>query len=115
MRLESNRRLCYKPSFIMKCNPTALLFFLLLTLLFAGAEEREFKPRVVIPRAFPAIVEPGAVSLKEADGTLVTDEELVLGVVVGNEARAYPINTLTGPRREIINDQLGGQAIAATW
>lgn len=99
----------------MKCNQSALLFLLLLVSQLARAEEREFNPRVVIPRAFPAIVEPDVVSLKKADGSLVTDEELVLGVVVGKEARAYPINTLTGPRREIINDQLGGQAIAATW
>jgi hypothetical protein len=39
----------------------------------------------------------------------------VLGVVVGKEARAYPINMLTNPTREIINDKLGGRAIAATW
>jgi hypothetical protein len=45
----------------------------------------------------------------------VTDNELVLGVVVNGEARAYPINMLTGPSREIINDTLGGTAIAATW
>ena len=48
-------------------------------------------------------------------GRFVKDEELVLGVVVKGEARAYPINMLTSPRREIINDKLGGQAIAATW
>jgi hypothetical protein len=100
----------------MKCNQTALLFLIPLALqLAAGADEREFNPRVVIPRVFRAIVEPDVVSLKKADGSLVKNEELVLGVVVGKEARAYPINTLTGPRREIINDQLGGQAIAATW
>ncbi len=43
------------------------------------------------------------------------DKELVLGVVVNGEARAYPINMLTGPSREIINDSLGGRDIAATW
>lgn len=41
--------------------------------------------------------------------------ELVIGVVVGGQARAYPINMLTGPHREIINDTLGNRAIAATW
>ena len=45
----------------------------------------------------------------------VVGNELVLGVVVNGKARAYPINMLTGPAREIINDQLGGAAIAATW
>ena len=37
----------------------------------------------------------------------VRDNELVLGVSVGGAARAYPINMLTGPRREIVNDRLG--------
>jgi hypothetical protein len=46
---------------------------------------------------------------------VVRPNELVLGVVVEGKARAYPINMLTGPRREIINDELGGKAIAATW
>lgn len=45
----------------------------------------------------------------------VYPEELVLGVVINGEARAYPINMLTGSLREIINDRLGGRAIAATW
>ena len=52
-------------------------------------------------------------------GAEVTDqvypEEIVLGVVIDGQARAYPLNMLTGPDREIINDQLGGRAIAATW
>ena len=30
-------------------------------------------------------------------------------------ARAYPINMLTGPHREIINDKIGETAFAATW
>jgi hypothetical protein len=34
---------------------------------------------------------------------------------VKGESRADPINMLTGPQREIINDRLGGRAIAATW
>lgn len=41
--------------------------------------------------------------------------ELVIGVAIKDQARAYPINMLTGPRREIINDFLGGESIAATW
>lgn len=45
----------------------------------------------------------------------VRDEELVLGVFVGSEARAYPLNMLCGPSREIVNDTLGGTPIAATW
>ncbi len=41
--------------------------------------------------------------------------DLVIGVVVGDEARAYPINFLIGPRNEIVNDKLGGNPLAVTW
>jgi len=75
-------------------------------------EPPEFAPRVVIPRAFPAIKDAPVSSAADAD---LADNELVLGVVVNGEARAYPINMLTGPKREIINDQLGERRIAATW
>lgn len=73
-----------------------------------------FQPKTVIPNAFDAIVKPKAVSCEEAAQTL-QPEELVLGIEVNGEARAYPINMLTGPQREIINDELGGESIAATW
>ncbi len=73
----------------------------------------EFTPlQVVSP--FPVIQEPETIPGKEVKEQ-VLESELVLGVVVGEEARAYPINMLTGPSREIINDSLGGQWIAATW
>lgn len=48
-------------------------------------------------------------------GETLNPSELVLGVTVGEQSRAYPINMLTGPSREILNDTLGGLAIAATW
>jgi len=74
----------------------------------------DFHPITVIIRPFPAITRIPTISAKDAAGK-IGDSELVLGVVVGKEARAYPINMLTGPRREILNDKLGGKAIAATW
>ena len=43
------------------------------------------------------------------------DGELVLGIVINGEQRAYPINIMTGPDREIFNDELGGRKITATW
>ena len=73
----------------------------------------EFNPKRVV-RPFDPIQNPELVSAQEA-GELVRDDELVLGVVVNKEARAYPINMLTNPTREIINDKVGGRAIAATW
>ncbi len=47
--------------------------------------------------------------------TEMEPNELVLSVSIEGQHRAYPINMLTGPRREIINDNLGGKSIAATW
>ncbi len=73
----------------------------------------QFQPTRVIPPQ-RAIKTAPVVKADRVHGQ-VTDAELVLGVVVKGEARAYPINMLTGPSREIINDTLGGQAIAATW
>ena len=45
----------------------------------------------------------------------IRPNELVLAVSINGKHRAYPINMLTGPRREIINDTVGGRNIAATW
>ena len=87
---------------------------LILTSRQAVSEDRPpFQPRVLMsPRR--AIV--SAPVLKAADvQQQVLDSELVLGVVVNGKSRAYPINMLTGPSREIIIDQLGGSAIAASW
>jgi hypothetical protein len=76
---------------------------------------RVFNPRVVIKRPFRAIVSAPVVAAGDITDAVVKDDELVLGVTEGDESRAYPINMLCGPRREIINDELGGRSIAATW
>jgi len=82
--------------------------------------DMRFRPRKVV-REFPAIDVTSPASQRKHIRTAkqaaqqLNDKELVLGVVVGGQARAYPINMLTGPVREIINDRLGGRAIAATW
>lgn len=79
-----------------------------------GAEEAlVFNPVRVVPSQ-SAITDAPVISASEVNKE-VYDKELVLGVVVNGEARAYPINMLTGPSREIINDTLGGRAIAASW
>ena len=72
-----------------------------------------FRPFQVVP-PFPAITN-APVRLASSVTDQVSDSELVLGLELNGEARAYPINMLTGPDREIINDRLGGVAIAATW
>ncbi|MBC8290324.1 MAG: DUF3179 domain-containing protein [Planctomycetes bacterium] len=76
-------------------------------------EDLPFNPRkLMTPRR--AIVDAKFLKAGEVKDEVVGNE-LVLGVVVNGKARAYPINMLTGPSREIVNDQLGGSAIAATW
>ncbi len=76
------------------------------------SEELEFAPRQVIDKRFPAIKSPPR---RPAGKARMRDDELLIGVLLNGEACAYPINMLTGPTREIINDKVGGRAIAATW
>ena len=107
--MEFDRRLLYLP----RAKSKLTLPFLLLGVLLIPISADEFRPRKVA-NAFPAITKPKIVTVDEAK-RFVEGNELVLGVVIGQEARAYPINMLTNPTREIINDRLGGRAIAATW
>jgi hypothetical protein len=68
--------------------------------------------QVVSPGAIPAITEPTYVSGEDADGQM-SDNEPVLGVVIDGKARAYSLWHLDA--HEIVNDQLAGVALAATW
>ena len=71
-----------------------------------------YEPRQVLRKPIRPITDPRIVASEASD---VAPNELVIGVVVDSEARAYPVNMLTGPEREIINDTLAGRNIAATW
>jgi hypothetical protein len=64
--------------------------------------------------AYPPITEFPVVKVREADDAL-NPSELVLGVTIQGQSRAYPINRITGPTREVLNDRLGGVPIAMTW
>ena len=83
-----------------------------LTTIDAQYSDDSYTPRKVLPVPMKAITNPAILPGKEAE---IADNELVIGVRINGEARAYPINQRTGPTREIINDTLGGTAIAATW
>ena len=72
-----------------------------------------FRPTRAVPQ-MPPIVDAPLVTADDLTQPLAANDH-VLGVVIGDEARAYPLNMLTGPQREIINDTLGGERIAATW
>ena len=81
--------------------------------LAAQDKDPDFKPRRAVD-PFSPITEFPVKRVREARDAL-DPSELVIGVTVDKQARAYPVNMLTGPQREILNDTLGGKAIAATW
>ena len=48
-----------------------------------------------------------------ADQVKLSDDDIVLGVVIDGEAKAYPIRVLN--YTEMVNDELAGIPILATW
>ncbi len=68
----------------------------------------------------PALVDPPAMTAEELAafnaahrGKFVVAEDLVIGVALGGEARAYPLRLLDW--HEVAHDTLGGRPIAVTW
>ncbi len=61
---------------------------------------------------FPLNVNPELISAGQAE---IGDDDLVMGIVHNGEARAYPVNYMNGPTNEVVNDVLGGTAIAPSW
>ena len=61
---------------------------------------------------FPALIEPHFISAQEADSWLA-DSARVLGLRIGDEIKAYPIELLT--RHEVVNDVVGGEPIFAAY
>ena len=75
--------------------------------------EREYEiVSLLPPDAIPSISNPKFVSAEEA-GDDYGPDELVLGVEIDGDARAYSIPLLS--RHEIVNDVVGGKPIAVTW
>jgi hypothetical protein len=64
------------------------------------------------PDAIPSIDDPQFYGIEEADEEYQPDE-LVLGIALDGQARAYSVSLLSS--REIVNDTLAGQPIAVTW
>ena len=58
-----------------------------------------------------AIYKPQFMTAREA--AFIPDKLPVIGVSSGHDAKAYPVPLMS--RVEIVNDQVGGRAIAATW
>ncbi|MDX1435421.1 MAG: DUF3179 domain-containing protein [Anaerolineales bacterium] len=67
----------------------------------------------LLPRdSIQSIDEPIYESSAEAD-RVVDPDERVIGLIINGDARAYPINILSN--HEIVNDVVGGEAVAITW
>ena len=77
-----------------------------------GVFEADTMYTVLPPDAIPAIREPEYVQGAEADAQMAPDEP-VIGVSLGDEAVCW--STWHLDRHEIVNDHVGGRAIAATW
>jgi len=79
----------------------------------SAATERTLEIVTLLPRdAIPAIDNPRFYSVAEADEEYAPDE-LVLGVSLNGESRAYSTALLNS--HEIVNDTVGGRKIAVTW
>jgi hypothetical protein len=61
------------------------------------------------------IVNPPVQSAREGKELFRAPSSLVLGLVVGKEARAYPLAMIFGRTNEVINDTVGGQAVLVTY
>lgn len=67
----------------------------------------------VLPRdAISAISDPKFVPTSTA-ASWMDDREQVIGLELGGQVKAYPINMLS--RHEIVNDVVGGTPLAITW
>lgn len=67
---------------------------------------------ILAPDAIPAILDPEFVDAEAADEFL-DNEDQILGVSINGEHHAYGTAFLSS--HEIVNDVVGGVAIAATW
>ncbi len=77
-------------------------------------EEPEYKPTRCLPPQQPVTEFPVKRVAEVRDA--LNPEERVLGLAVGDDARAYPLCMLVEePRRKVLNDTLGGEAVAVTW
>ena len=101
-------------------GPVAILV-LLLAILPVSAQGRgtveatiEGDPLIrLLPKdGIPAIDDPEMIPASEA-GSIMKDDEPIIGIFDGKNARAYPTWYLDG--HEIVNDRIGQLPVAATW
>lgn len=75
--------------------------------------DHDIEITTLLPKdAIPSIDNPQFYAVNEANAEYGPDE-LVMGVNINGEARAYSTAFLSG--HEIVNDVVGGEPIAVTW
>ena len=80
----------------------------------ATAPERDLHIVTLLPfDGIPAIDDPHFFPDIETANKFYNDGELVLGVEIDGDARAYSVPLLSS--HEIVNDVVGGKPIAVTW
>ena len=78
------------------------------------APERDLDIVTLLPfDGIPAIDNPGFFPDLEKANMFYKEHELVLGVEIDGDARAYSVPLLSS--HEIVNDVVGGKPIAVTW
>jgi hypothetical protein len=65
------------------------------------------------PDGIPSIDNPKFVSVQEAGNNFLADSDLVLGLNINGDIRAYPLQILVW--HEIVNDKVGGVPVAVTY
>ncbi len=67
--------------------------------------------RQLLPRdGIPPVYDP---TFRSASATAWPDATHVIGVAVGDEAKAYPVSFLNG--RELVVDEVGGLPLLVSW
>ena len=76
--------------------------------------ERDFDVITLLPPdAIPALNSPGYHDTTEEADQSYHDDDLVLGIEINGDARAFSVPLLS--RHEIVNDVIGGEPVAVTW
>ena len=65
------------------------------------------------PDGIPSIDNPKFIPVQEADEKFLEDSDLVLGLNINGDIRAYPLQILVW--HEIVNDKVGGTPVAVTY
>ncbi len=79
----------------------------------AQGDGRSVELVTLLPKdGISAIFKPKFIAASEA-ATQLRDDDLVIGVSINGEHRAYGVAYLSG--HEVVNDTVGGRPIAVTW